>query len=150
MDVKQMKDILTKQIDAFVAGDWKAFRATLTDDASYEEEATHRHVEGQDAIIQLNKGWRDAFPDVKAKLKDVVASGDSLVVEIEWSGTHTGTLTTPFGTIAPTNRVGRVSAVQVARFDGNKIRELRHYFDLLTILAQLGVVPQKGAPSPAP
>jgi len=33
----------------------------------------------------------------------------------------------------------------VLRFDGERIREGRHYFDLLSLLQQLGIAPQMGA-----
>ncbi len=145
MDVNQMKDLLKQQLDAFAAGDWKAYRATFADNPIYEEEATRRRVQGADAIEQAVKPWKDAFPDIRFKLKDAVASGDALVVELEWSGTQKGPLVTPLGAIQPTNKAGNLPAVQVVRFDGNKIREVRHYFDLLTILVQLGVMPQRGA-----
>jgi hypothetical protein len=42
-----------------------------------------------------------------------------------------------------TNKRAKVPAVVVQRFDGDKMREIRHYFDLMTLLAQLGVLPQQ-------
>jgi hypothetical protein len=41
----------------------------------------------------------------------------------------------------------RLPAVLVLRFEGDRIREGRHYFDLLSLLRQIGIAPQMGAPA---
>ncbi len=69
----------------------------------------------------------------------------AVVAELEWDGTHNGTLEGPMGPIPASGRHGKVAAVQVVRFDNGKIREVRHYFDLLTILAQIGASPRPTA-----
>src|SRR5262252_2437635 len=88
--MEKMKEVFNKQMQAFTAGDWKAYKETLKDDAIYEEEATGRRVQGRDAVVQTVEPWKSAFPDVKATIKEMIASGDALVVELEWTGTHQG------------------------------------------------------------
>jgi steroid delta-isomerase-like uncharacterized protein len=144
-NIDQMKDVLRKTLEAFSSADWKTYKAQLKENAVYEEEPTGRRAEGREAIIKLVEPWRRAFSDVQATIKEVIASGDALVVELEWSGTQDGPLVGPFGTIPPSGRKGKLPAVQVVRFDSGQIRELRHYFDLLSMLRQLGVAPQLGA-----
>jgi predicted ester cyclase len=61
------------------------------------------------------------------------------MAEVLWEGTHTGLLKGPFGEIPATGKRGSVNAVQIFHFEGDKIRELRHYFDLMTVLNQIGV-----------
>ena len=146
---EQMKNVLTKQLKAFSAGDWKAYKAVMKDDAIYEEEATGRRVQGVDAIQQAVEPWKRAFPDLNATIKEIIGSGDALVVELEWTGTHRGPLVGPFGNVPPTGKQGKLAAVQVVRFDGDRIREIRHYFDLLSMLRQMGIAPQMGAPAPS-
>lgn len=141
-------DLARQHLDAIGKGDWKAYRAGLTDDAVYEEEATQRRIEGADRYLDAIKAWKTAFPDMKAKVKEAFASGDAVVAELEWEGTHRGQLSGPMGTIPPTNRSGKLPAVLLARFDGDKIRETHHYFDLMTLLRQLGIGPQPPAQQP--
>ncbi len=141
-------DILTKSLEAFTKGDWKSYRNYCTDDIVYEEEATRRRVQGADKFIDILKEWKTAFPDLRCTVKQTVASGDAVVGEVEWEGTHNGPLSGPFGTIPATGKTGKTPAVIVVRLDNGKIRENRHYFDLMTILAQIGVMPQ-GAQRPA-
>jgi steroid delta-isomerase-like uncharacterized protein len=140
-------DIYKQGIDALTKGDWKTYRALFTEDVVYEEEATHRRIHGADQYVELVKAWKGAFPDLRGTIKQIVASGDAVVAEIEWEGTHKGPLSGPFGTVAPTGRTGKTHAVVVTRFENGRIRESRHYFDLMTLLAQLGVQPQ-AAPQP--
>jgi steroid delta-isomerase-like uncharacterized protein len=143
-------DILKQHLDALNKKDWKAYAEGFTDNVAYEEEATRRKTSGRDEYVKLVKEWANAFPDLKAAIKDVVMSGDAAVAELEWSGTHKGALSGPMGNIPPTNKSGKVAAVLVARFDGDKIREAHHYFDLMTLLAQLGVLPQRPGAQPSP
>lgn len=143
--VQQMKDVIQGCLNAFTAGDWKQYKTYLTDDAVYEEEATARRAQGGDAIVKAIEPWKRAFPDIGVTIKEAIGSGDALVIEIEWRGTQLGPLISPFGTIPPTKKFGKTSAVQLVRFDGDKIREMRHYFDMLSLLRQIGVAPEIGA-----
>ena len=143
------RDIFRKQLDAYVKGDWVTYKSLLTADAVYDEEATQRVVKGPDEIVKLAQSWRSAFPDLKATIKDTVVAGDAIVAELDWEGTHKGTLQGPMGSIPASGLRGKVAAVQVVRFDNSKIREVRHYFDLMTVLAQIGAAP-KPAAAPAP
>lgn len=140
-------ELLKKSLEAITKGDWKTYRTFLTDDIVYEEEATRRRVTGPDQYIELIKAWKTAFPDLRSTIKQTVDSGDAIVAEVEWEGTHKGTLTGPLGTLPPTGRVGKTPAVIVIRVDNGRIRESRHYFDLMTLLMQLGAMPQ-AAPQP--
>jgi steroid delta-isomerase-like uncharacterized protein len=142
-NVEQMKEIVGKHLKAFCSGDWNTYKQLLTEDCVFEEEPTSRSAEGPDEVVKLIEGWKRAFPDVQATLKQTVASGDAIVAEIEWSGTHKGTLSGPLGDIPATNKKGKIAAVEVARFEGDKIREVRHYFDLLSLFRQLGISPQQ-------
>lgn len=148
-NAQRMEDVLQECLDAFTAGDWKRYKSYLADEATYEEEATGRRAVGGDAIVQVIEPWKRAFPDIAYSVKDTIGSADALVLEIEWTGTHLGPLVSPFGTIPPTKKFGKTPAVQVARFDGEKIRELRHYFDMLSLLRQMGLAPGVGATAPS-
>jgi steroid delta-isomerase-like uncharacterized protein len=145
---KDKRQLVNEYFDALTKQDWQRFRATLSDESAYEEEATHRRLDNPDDGVEVAKAWMRAFPDLKAEVKELIVSGDAAVVELVWRGTHTGQLTAPFGTIGATSKRAEVPAMMLLRFDGDRIGEVRHYFDLLTLLAQLGIAPQP-APRPA-
>ncbi len=142
-------DLAKKHLEALGKQDWKTYRAMLTDRVIYEEEPTQRRIEGADPFVDVVKKWQQAFPDLHANIKQLLASGDAVVAEIEWEGTHRGQLDGPFGPIPPKGAHGKVPAVVVMRFDGDKIRECRQYFDLMTLLRNIGAVPRPAAqPTP--
>jgi steroid delta-isomerase-like uncharacterized protein len=141
-------ELVREHIKAFSAKKWDLYRKPLVDDCLYNEPATHRSVEGVDAVVKALEMWTLAFPDLKGTVKNVVAHEDLVVAEILWEGTHKGYLKAPFGEIPPTNKIGRLEAVEIFRFRGEKIAEMRHYFDLMTILNQIGVPAPELVPTP--
>ena len=130
-----------KQIDAFNAGDWEQLRATLASDSRYDELGTQRKIDGADKIIELFKGWKQAFPDAVGTVTSAVAGGDKVALEVIWNGTHTGPLVTAEGTIPASGKPQETPAAFFFTFAGDKIKESRHYFDSLTLLKQIGAQP---------
>jgi steroid delta-isomerase-like uncharacterized protein len=138
-------DVAREQVEAFNAGDWERFRATLTDDSMYDELATQRHLEGQEAILDANRGWKDAFPDARGTVERAIESDGTATLEITWEGTQNGALHMPTGDLPPSGRHVVVKAVEVFDIEGGKIRESHHYFDMMGMLQQLGATEQVGA-----
>jgi len=129
---------MTAVIEAFNAGDWDEFRGLVPDSTVYVEIASGRTVQG-DAYLDLLKGWREAFPDMSGEITTLVESGDVGVAEITWTGTQTGTLVGPDGsTVPPSGGVLNAPAAMVNHYDGGTLTRVSHYFDLLTLLRQVG------------
>jgi len=133
-----MIKIAREQVDAFNRGDWERVRAGLAPDARYDELGTQRKIEGPDKIVELFKGWKQAFPDAVGTVTSAVASGDKAALEVIWKGTHTGPLTTAAGTIPASGKTQVTPAGYFFTFAGDKIKEGHHYFDSLTLLEQIG------------
>ena len=51
----------------------------------------------------------------------------------------TGALQSPDGEIPPTGKSMEVRACQVTELEGDKAKAIRHYFDLATMMQQLGL-----------
>ena len=117
---------------------WDAARASITKDFVYDEAATRRKVQGADQALEVWKGWAAAFPDSRATFHGAVASGSTVVFEVTWTGTHQGPLESPGGPVAPTGRRIEVRACVVMEMAGDKAKVQRHYFDMATLLEQLG------------
>ena len=83
--------------------------------------------------------WRTAFPDGTVKITNVIAEGDWVVVEFTNSGTNTGPLRTAVGDFPPTNRKIEVSYCSVMQIKNGKVISGRDYYDVNTILHQLGL-----------
>ena len=138
LTAEQMIKIAREQVDAFNRGDWERVRAGLAPDARYDELGTQRKIEGPDKIVDLFKGWKQAFPDAVGTVTSAVASGDMVALEVTWNGTHTGPLTTAEGTIPASGMRQETPAAFFFVFAGDKIKASRHYFDSLTLLKQIG------------
>lgn len=132
--------VAREDLDAFNAGDWDRMRAVMTPDSVYVEPGTQRRIEGQDAIIEANEGWKNAFPDAQGTITDAFACGDRVALQITWEGTQTGALEVPGGEIPPSGRKISVQACEVFRIEDGKIAEGCHYFDMLGMLEQIGTI----------
>ena len=138
----KMIKIAREQVDAFNSGDWERVQAGLASDARYDELGTERKTDGPEKIVELFKGWKQAFPDAAGTVKSTYASGDTAILEVTWKGTHSGPLTTAEGTIPASGKHQETPAAIFFTFEGDKIKESRHYFDSLTLLKQIGAQPK--------
>jgi steroid delta-isomerase-like uncharacterized protein len=139
-------DVARESIECFGAGDFDRLRSLLADDSYEEEYATQRHLQGADAQVDASRGWKEAFPDGRGTVRGACVDGDTVTLEITWEGTQTGAMHTPDGReLPPTNRGVTVQACQVMEIGDGKIKATRHYFDLMTLLQQLGVMERTGA-----
>src|SRR6202158_3206152 len=139
-------EIAKASITAYNDKDWSKAKDMLAADAVYDEKGTHRRIQGAGEIIEAWQGWAKAFSDSKATFVSEFASGDTAVLELVWKGVHTGPLQTPTGTIPASNKSIELPACEVFRVEGEKIKSSSHYFDMLTLLTQIGAM-QSAAPA---
>ncbi len=142
MNAKERIALAQGVIEAFNRSDWEAAAAPFTDNAIYNEVGTGRQIDGPASFIEAWQGWKEALPDAEGTVTNAVASGNTVLLEITWEGTQDGPLAGPGGTIPPTGRRQVTPAAMVITFKGEKIQESRHYFDMLSLLQQLGAVPE--------
>lgn len=129
-------------VDAFNNDDWARSEAPLTPATLYNEVGTQRRLHGPAEIIPALQGWKQAMPDVKGTITNAVASGNTVTLEITWEGTQTGALEGPGGTIPASGKRQITPSAWIFEFDGEKIKESRHYFDMMSLLQQIGALPQ--------
>ena len=134
--------VARENIEAFNAGDWQRVKATLAPDAVYDEVGTQRRLRGADEIVQAFQGWKQAMPNAKGTITNAVASGTTVFQEITWEGTQTGPLVGPGGTIPASGKRQVTRAAWIATIQGDKIKETHHYFDMMSLLQQIGAAPQ--------
>jgi steroid delta-isomerase-like uncharacterized protein len=88
--------------------------------------------------LELLTNAREAFPDLRLTLDDLIAEGDKIVLRWTWHGTHQRDL---WG-IPPTNRNATGTGITIYRFAGDRIVEEWSNVDTLGVLRQIGAVPQ--------
>jgi steroid delta-isomerase-like uncharacterized protein len=134
-------DVVRSVVEAFNASDWDRFRDLSAANVIYDEVATRRKTEGLDETLSLLQGWKVAMPDVTGTVDDVVASGNVVTAQITWDGTQTGPLESPGGTIPASGKRQVTPSCWVLKVEGGQVQSSRHYFDMVTLLEQIGALP---------
>jgi steroid delta-isomerase-like uncharacterized protein len=140
-----LTDLARDSVDAFNNRDWERMTSLLAPNCLYDEVSTGRRARGHAEILDSMKGWTSAFRDVGGTVTSTMERGDTVVLEITWRGTHDGPLDGPSGSIPPSRKPVTIRAVQIFGCEGNRILEVRHYFDQYDMLRQIGAIPTEKA-----
>jgi steroid delta-isomerase-like uncharacterized protein len=131
--------VASENIAAYNAGDWDRLRAVLADDVVYDEIGSRRKMHGADALVKAYRVWKIAFPDGTGTITKAFGSGNSVTIEVTWQATHSGPLMLDDRSIPPTGKHWMIFGAQVITVEDGKIKHFRQYFDLMTLLDQIGV-----------
>jgi len=128
-------------VEVFGAGNFDADDEILAADCvSHAADAPPRV--GTAGIKQQAALLRTAIPDLTSTLEDQVAEGDRVVSRWLGSGTHTGPLQLPTGTVPPTGAKIAFGEIRIDRFENGRIVESWFIPDRLSLWQQLGLVPR--------
>lgn len=134
-------DVARELIDAFNAGDRERFRAALDDNFVQREHATGTTSQGAEAAVESAFAWRAAFPDAEGSITRDLSEGDVATLQIMWTGTHDGDLHGPGGdVIPPSGKAVTIPACIVQESRDGKAIQSDHYFNLMTMLRQIGAL----------
>lgn len=125
--------------ESFNGRTWDRAAGLVTDDVEWTNIPAGATFRGQEGYCQFLQSWTTAMPDAQVEIRNVVAQGDSVVVEFVGRGTQTGPLVGPQGEIPPTGRSIEIAFCEIMELQEGKIVKGRLYYDLLTLLRQLGV-----------
>lgn len=127
-------------IDGFNAHDLSSWAAQLADDFTAEYPGAPSL--NREVARLYNEAFLPAFPDIHFDVIRTIANGDCVVTHWTATGTHSGPLATMSGqTIPPTNRRGTVRGVLITEIKDGKIASERTYWDQVSLLTQLGLMP---------
>ena len=116
--------------------------AGMTKDCVCAVNISPRPCVGPKAVAKRYLDQWAGFPDFKVRVKRVVAmSGNFVVTENQWRGTHRG----PFFGVAPTGRRVRMDACVLWQFRGKRLKAEYVYYDLASAFRQMGVLDVKRA-----
>jgi ketosteroid isomerase-like protein len=97
-------------------------------------------VYGIDPFREYLQTFKRAMPDAGAIVEQLYETGDSVIVEGRFVGTHTGPLATPDGDIDPTGASVDLRFADVSRVVAGRIVSYHTYYDQLDLLTQLGLM----------
>ena len=121
--------------------DFDAFSETMANGAIVIV-GSGQQLEGREGARQFAEMWANGFPDGKVEIDNVIDGGDHVVIEYTGRGTQTGTLASPMGEIAPTNRPVTLQLCDVWKFEGGSAKSVATYFDTGSLMTQLGLMPE--------
>ncbi|MFC1947425.1 ester cyclase [Chloroflexota bacterium] len=137
MSVEENKSILRNQHveELFNKGNLSIADEIVSPDYVYH--GPIGEFKGPEGLKQIVQMWRNAFPDGRFKVDDMVAEGDKVAVRYTWTGTHQGEL---MG-IAATGKQVTMTAAYFYCFENGKEVEAMPYSDMSALYQQLGVTP---------
>ena len=138
-----VKESAARFIKAFNAHDEDAMRALTHPNATFLAPGDV-HLRGVEATGYAVK-WLKACPDGKLSVKNELISGDWIVEEVIFEGTHQNPMDTPVGMLPATGKRLAVKAVMITRYESELALETRLYFDQVDVLTQLGAMPTLAA-----
>ena len=133
-----MLDLVHAHLEALSTSDWRRFGAVLAPDVVYDDVGNRQRIIGVAGYLATAQRWKRAFPDLKSTALRSFSVGNSVMVELIWTGAHFGPFDIGWTTVPATRRVVSLRAGVFFAVSGRQIREARHYYDLLGLLAQLG------------
>lgn len=135
-------DTMRRAYELISAGDIDGFGALMAPDFVEHEELPGL-TPTKEGVLELFRGYRAAFPDLRMEAEEVIASGATTVARVTASGTQDG----EFLGMPPSGRRVEVRLIDIMRFDdAGLVAEHWGVMDMLSMLQQLGVVPE-GAPA---
>ena len=133
---------MQRAYDLINAGDIDGFGDLLADDF-VEHEETPGLEPTKAGVKAFFRMYVAAFPDLRFRPEDMIASGDKVVTRARVTGTHQG----EFLGIPATGKSVDVQIIDIVRFGDDGLgHEHWGVFDAMALMQQLGVIPE-GAPA---
>jgi steroid delta-isomerase-like uncharacterized protein len=123
---------------AWSSHDVERLLSFYTDDCVYEDLAVGKVNHGKEELRAFCKQGFTAFPDFKIETKSLFASGNRVCIEGIISGTHKGNIP---GFPPATGKMFSVRAAHICELRGDKAFRVTDYYDLASVMRQLGLLP---------
>ena len=130
---EQLKDAYRQIIDAITRGDAEGLDELMAPEI-VDHNPIPNQAPGRDGFKQWMAAARNAFPDLRGTVEDLIVEGDRVAARTTWHGTHRG----EFVGVGATGRRVSFSAFHLVRFSQDRAVEWWGTADLLGVLEQLG------------
>lgn len=141
MSVEANKDVVRVIFDAFNSGNIEQAVALCADDFVLEDIPAGLTLQGPEGMHAWLSNWLTAAPGARADLKVIYGEGDLVATEHHGVATHTGPMMLPDGTtLPPTGRTIDLWFGEFFKVRDGKLVSMRAYYDLATVMRQLGLM----------
>jgi steroid delta-isomerase-like uncharacterized protein len=135
-----VKELLDRFVSTFNEAQFEEALSDYAEGAASEEIGTGRTFTVQQGSENA-RAWKAAFPDARGTIETTLIDGNRGAAEVVWQGTNTGS----FNGMPSTGKPVQMGAVVVIETNGSQSTRSRHYLDVASMMAQLGV--GQGAPA---
>ncbi len=127
-------ETLTRAHQAFNARKLDECVGYFADGGVYRDIPRGVDFRGRAELMSFMQGWITGFSDIKVLEATYLDAGEIVIAQFKGQGTNDG----PLGTFAPTKKRLTLPYCEVVKFANGKISLVTAYYDLLTLLSQLG------------
>jgi ketosteroid isomerase-like protein len=99
-------------------------------------------LDGREAVAAFLDAILSGFPGSRHTIERADAAGDIVYAVASWTGTNTEQVVLPPREVPPTGRTATAPFALTATVRGDRITSMRIYMDQLTLLQQLGLIPE--------
>ncbi|MDT0643120.1 ester cyclase [Zunongwangia sp. F363] len=136
MSKEKNQEVQQKFGEAINTGNLEKIRDLVADDVKDHDPAPNQGP-GPQGYIDFFTMMRNAFPDMKVEVEQLVADEDNVAFAYTLTGTHQG----DFMGVAGTGKSIKARGMQISRFKDGKLVERWGSSDELGILKQIGANP---------
>lgn len=141
MTESEIRSFTEQLVETINSGDWERLRSLYDDDAVLYQATVKKTIVGADHIINGIKDFGEMSKDWHATIRELYIVGDTAIMEVSSTGTHTGR----FLDYEPTGRRFDINNCLIYKIKDGKIIKQTTYFDAATLLRALGLITIPGA-----
>lgn len=142
-DLTDMRDL---HYEGVTSGDIDKAASMLADDVeNILPGSPPGAANGLEGFRAFAKPFAVGFPDSAMENMTTIEAGDTIITEGVFTGTNTGPLETPMGTIPATGKKIALPFADIFVARDGKFVKHHLYFDQAAFMAQLGLVPEPAA-----
>ena len=139
-----LRELVSRFYESFDRGDIDAAVSVFADELETTDPGMGT-VHGLAPFREYLATLKRAMPDARAVVEQMRETGDAVIVEGRFVGTHTGPLAGPDGDVEPTGASVDLRFADVSSVRDGKIVSYHTYYDQLGLLTQLGLMGEVAA-----
>ena len=134
-------ELVDRFFEAMSAGDMDTVKSLFHEKCVSIDHATGLVSNGVEENMADVNQWRAAFSDMKVEAVSHLETGNSVVTEMRFQGTNDGDMQAPDGSAVPaTGKTVKMQGCQICEFEGGQMINTRQYYDMMSMMAQLGLM----------
>lgn len=133
MSTESNKLIMKKFVEFINTSNVELSKEIISEEAIFYAPTSSEPLRGSKGYMLILNMMRNSFPDVRWKLEEMIAEGESVAARFTMTGTHKG----DFFDTKPTGKNIKINVMNFYRFSKGKIVEEYGQPDIFSLLQQI-------------